>query len=182
MAEETWRSWGLSSHVQSASKAVADLQSSLMPHMLTDETVEALEVLKSELLELRTAVGLQGPSNASVSANPSSSPVVKKLAESAVATLWDAIPLHAIADEHKRRADRFQDDGDRTAEVYVGYQKYLQLFAGPKDGPEFGCQSPPPPPVTDSDGKKSVQPGLKAEKEKGWWARRGNGMHGLAAK
>jgi len=137
MAEETWRSWGLSSHVQSASKAVADLQSSLLPHVLTDETVKALEVLKSELLELRTAVGLQGPPNASASANPSSSPVVKKLAESAVATLWDAIPLHAIADEYKRRADRFQDDGERTAEVYVGYQKYLQLFAGPKDGPEF---------------------------------------------
>ncbi|KAJ7467790.1 hypothetical protein B0H11DRAFT_2046400 [Mycena galericulata] len=138
MAEESWRTLGLSSRIQSTSKALADLQRA---QILANETIQGhLEALNSEILELRKVVGFPTSPNDFASATIDSSPEVKALADSALETLLDEIPLRALSDAHKRRADKLSagdEAGRNDAQVYVEYQKCLQLHPGPKDGPEF---------------------------------------------
>ncbi|KAJ6530849.1 hypothetical protein DFH09DRAFT_1183990 [Mycena vulgaris] len=71
-----------------------------------------------------------------------SSPLIKKLLEDARRTLWDTIPVYAIANAHKERAEALMLQGnieegrDHLSKVYIEYAKYLMLHP-PSDNLEY---------------------------------------------
>ncbi|KAJ6530843.1 hypothetical protein DFH09DRAFT_1326740 [Mycena vulgaris] len=62
-----------------------------------------------------------------------SSPLIRELLEDARHTLWDTIPVYAIANAHKERAEALILQGniegghDHLSKVYIEYAKYLML-------------------------------------------------------
>ncbi|KAJ6462387.1 hypothetical protein C8R47DRAFT_1158461 [Mycena vitilis] len=65
-----------------------------------------------------------------------------KLARKAAQTLWNELPLHAIADAHRKEAECLVARGNpdstaiNNAAVLVKYYKYLQLYPN-KNSPEY---------------------------------------------
>ncbi|KAJ6530839.1 hypothetical protein DFH09DRAFT_1183977, partial [Mycena vulgaris] len=76
--------------------------------------------------------------------NSQSSPLIKQLLEDARRTLWDTIPVYAIANAHKERAEALMSQGniegdrDHLFRVYIEYAKYLMLHpVPPSNNPEY---------------------------------------------
>ncbi|KAJ6573082.1 hypothetical protein DFH09DRAFT_1152279, partial [Mycena vulgaris] len=71
-----------------------------------------------------------------------SSPLNKQLLEDARRTLWDTIPVYAIANAHKERAEALMSQGNIEGDpahlfrVYIEYAKYLMLHP-PSYNPEY---------------------------------------------
>ncbi|KAJ6530856.1 hypothetical protein DFH09DRAFT_1183996 [Mycena vulgaris] len=74
--------------------------------------------------------------------NSQSSPLIKQLLEDARRTLWDTIPVYAIANAHKERAEALMSQGNTEGDpahlfrVYIEYAKYLMLHP-PSNSPEY---------------------------------------------
>ncbi|KAJ6530828.1 hypothetical protein DFH09DRAFT_1326725 [Mycena vulgaris] len=157
MADELWRSLGLSSHAKSLSDYVTDLRSSMPAEFFENKAVQSkLEVLEAEIAALRSAVI---PPNALHTTHPD--PAIQQLAKHAQETLWDELPLCAILDAHKHRMEglaKADTEGQHSAEIYGAYCKFLQLYPDPKDQEyrqlkkrflqleRFLSNTPPPPP------------------------------------
>ncbi|KAJ7125746.1 hypothetical protein C8R43DRAFT_1135073 [Mycena crocata] len=142
MAEETWHSLDLSSLIQATSNALANLQSDLPDRFLESNVLKSrLETLETHISELQRALATPNTIHSHCTIpGPGSSPAVQKLAETALKTLWDDVPLSAIMNAHKHKADRLRtsdSEGINNEKVYVEYCKVLHLHPGPRDGPEF---------------------------------------------
>ncbi|KAJ7483470.1 hypothetical protein FB451DRAFT_1234692 [Mycena latifolia] len=79
---------------------------------------------------LRDAIAWPNPTE---NAATTGSPQLDQLIAEAKATLWDSLPLYAIAEAHKKRGDKIMAQGDPEGNgetipaVYVAYLKYLLL-------------------------------------------------------
>ncbi|KAJ6530811.1 hypothetical protein DFH09DRAFT_1093421 [Mycena vulgaris] len=141
MTDELWRSLSLSSHAKSLSGYVADLRSSMPAEFFENKEVQSkLEVLEAEIAVLRSVfigrplISLPQPPNALHTTHPD--PAIQQLAQRAQETLWDELPLRAILDAHKHRMEdlaKADKEGQHSAEIYVAYCKFLQLYPDPKD-------------------------------------------------
>ncbi|KAJ7620459.1 hypothetical protein FB45DRAFT_150955 [Roridomyces roridus] len=121
----------LSAKVQSTTDAVAALEQVLQAQRVTPQTVECFNRLQAEVIALREAVGLNDRN--SLANIP---PVVNPLEQTAIATLWDEVPLQVLADVHMRNAEALARYGQSDAQVYVECHKYLHLHPT-KEGPDF---------------------------------------------
>ncbi|KAJ6471886.1 hypothetical protein C8R45DRAFT_1104112 [Mycena sanguinolenta] len=67
---------------------------------------------------------------------------LEQLGRKAEQTLWEKLPLRAIAEAHEREAERIMalghpdDSASNNAAVYVEYCKYLKLYPD-RDSPEY---------------------------------------------
>jgi hypothetical protein len=64
---------------------------------------------------------------------------IQKLARQAEETIWDGLPLCAIAEAHRKKAEGLMARGSPESgisEVYVEYLKYLRLYPH-KDSPVY---------------------------------------------
>ncbi|KAJ6504468.1 hypothetical protein DFH09DRAFT_1201213 [Mycena vulgaris] len=91
----------------------------------------------TDIAALRDAIAWPHPTDdSSTTIDPS---YLRQLAEHAKATVWDSLPLCAIAEAHKKKGDIIMARGDPNANaanasaVYVEYRKYLQLYPHKKD-------------------------------------------------
>ncbi|KAJ7622283.1 hypothetical protein FB45DRAFT_927415 [Roridomyces roridus] len=125
----TLRPLNLSLQVQSTSAAVDRLHQALGTQRIPHHTAQCLQTLQKEIEALRQVLGLSGLHQAPTSP-------INQLAEHAVLTLWDEIPLQSLAQAHKERAQELMHDGQNDHQVYIECVKYLHLHPT-KDGPDF---------------------------------------------
>ncbi|KAJ7113956.1 hypothetical protein C8R44DRAFT_881520 [Mycena epipterygia] len=132
---EVWSTVDLSSDAKAASVALAHLRRVLPDELSENEEVtSALENLESKVSGLLSTVI---PSS---SFHPNPAAPVRNLAEHAHETLWDQVPLHAMANAYKLKAaelSKGDNDGNHNDEIYALYYKCLQLSPGPTDGTEY---------------------------------------------
>ncbi|KAJ7113972.1 hypothetical protein C8R44DRAFT_881535 [Mycena epipterygia] len=132
---EVWSTANLSSDTEEASLALAHLRR-VLPAELSEnkEITSALENLESKVSRLLNT--LIPPS----SFHPNPAAPVRNLAEHAHKTLWDQVPLHAMANAYRLKAaelSKGDDDGSHNDKIYALYYKCLQLSPGPTDGTEY---------------------------------------------
>ncbi|KAJ7113976.1 hypothetical protein C8R44DRAFT_855794 [Mycena epipterygia] len=128
---EVWSTVNLSSDTKEASLALAHLRRVLPAELSENEEVtSALENLESKVSRL-----LSPPS----SFHPNPAAPVQNIAKRAHETLWDQVPLHAMANAYKLKAAELTkgDNDGNNDEIYALYYKCLQLSPGPTDGTEY---------------------------------------------
>ncbi|KAJ7622278.1 hypothetical protein FB45DRAFT_1061837 [Roridomyces roridus] len=135
MSQATFHPIRLSAQVHSVSDAVDALQRTLGAQRPTPPVVECFQKLRAELAALRAAVGLDIDNTFA-----DAPPVVNHLSRTAVATLWDDVPLQMLADAHRRNAEALAKFGNSDDQVYIECQKYLLLHPT-KNGDEFNRMS-----------------------------------------
>ncbi|KAF7292504.1 hypothetical protein MKEN_01474800 [Mycena kentingensis (nom. inval.)] len=83
------------------------------------------KVLNNGWCALESPVRLQSPLKSEFA---SSTPKIAALQTRAEMELWDGLPLYAIAEAHRKRADDLLMQHANFEEVYVGYSKFLLLY------------------------------------------------------
>jgi hypothetical protein len=77
------------------------------------------------------------------SADGNAKPLIQELAERARHTLWDDLPVDAIANAHRKKADDMVSRGNVTgnavqlSEIYIEYAKYLLLHPVTNNDPVY---------------------------------------------
>ncbi|KAJ6580697.1 hypothetical protein B0H19DRAFT_1369218 [Mycena capillaripes] len=123
--KELWRPTNLSIILPDIHKSVDDLK-----RFLQDKGVDITECnrnfkdLEGEINTLVQAFSLHTWPKGADSNSPFS---IMHLSEDARRTLWDNVPICAIANAHKKEADFLTTQGGPLCEIYIEYAKYLLL-------------------------------------------------------
>ncbi|KAJ7262087.1 hypothetical protein C8J57DRAFT_1336146, partial [Mycena rebaudengoi] len=124
---ETWLDLGLSSQLLAISTATEELKNILRK--------AGVEVGKNELKDLESKISSLRKTLSTSNPDPSdNNPAIHKLAKDVKDTLWDRVPLRAVAKAHKDAGDELFDRGnvdpdstEHLSAVYREYAKYLLL-------------------------------------------------------
>ncbi|KAJ7498239.1 hypothetical protein B0H11DRAFT_2383316 [Mycena galericulata] len=106
-----------------------------------------MEGLKERCLKTLTSHGKWQPESIHPVDNNRDSQLLQELAREAKEGLWDTLPICAIAEAHKRKAEQlmacgnpdYNGSSDNSEEVYVEFLKYLWLYPR-KNDPEYHWQ------------------------------------------
>ncbi|KAJ7262093.1 hypothetical protein C8J57DRAFT_1336156 [Mycena rebaudengoi] len=131
--DENWRSIDLSAHLLAMSNAAAELRTAFQAASFEAGNAQ-LATLESEIAKLRAALAPRNVEDGHFS--PDSSPEVQELTRDALDTLWDELPIQAVAKAHKEAADNLARQGNPSGDstrhirdVYRAYAKYLLLYS-----------------------------------------------------
>ncbi|KAJ6530832.1 hypothetical protein DFH09DRAFT_1183964 [Mycena vulgaris] len=141
MAEQ-WRNIELSDLLPRLSQSKDNLKRSLRNQPIyVAECNQGVEELEKCINDVTDAFARGHFDQLASRLNSQSSPLIKQLLEDARRTLWDTIPVYAIANVHKERAEALMSQGniegdrDHLFRVYIEYAKYLMLH--PPGSPEY---------------------------------------------
>ncbi|KAJ7825715.1 hypothetical protein B0H13DRAFT_2122186, partial [Mycena leptocephala] len=135
MADQ-WRTTNLSTILPALSKSLDNLKSSLGSN--NAECNRNIEDLEAGIKHLIKAFSPQVQIH---SADGNAKPLIRELAERARHTLWDDLPVDAMANAHRKKADDMVSRGNvkgnavQLSEVYIEYAKYLLLHPVMNDDP-----------------------------------------------
>ncbi|KAJ7777058.1 hypothetical protein B0H16DRAFT_1449203 [Mycena metata] len=123
---EKWQSTDLSTILPELSDSARRLKGSLQGrHINVKQCIAILESMERSIDDLKSTFGANGRPSGNGAPNLSLDP--KVLGKEARDTLWDALPVFAIANAHEEKAESLTQGGAELGEIYIEHAKYLLL-------------------------------------------------------